>query len=127
MSKVLLSILLMAGFTATAQQVVREGHPKLTYKDTIFNFGAIKKGAEIDAAYSFTNTGDVPVIMKKVKPSCEAITVVSFPDKPIFPGQQQEIRVRFNSELACAGAKFITVETSEKKSFRKLHITGHIK
>jgi hypothetical protein len=118
---------MLAVISAYGQQQVRQGHPKLTYQDTVYNFGTIKKGAEVEAVFSLTNTGDVPVLMNKVKPSCEAITVISYPYKPIFPGQQQEIRVKFNSKKICQGAKYITVETTEIKSFRTLTLKGEVK
>ncbi len=73
-----------------------EGKPNLVFDHTSHEFGTINQGDVITHLFSFTNTGDAPLIINSAKPSC-GCTVPSWPKEPIMPGETSEIKAVFNS------------------------------
>jgi len=61
------------------------------------NFGKIAEGKKLDVAFRFKNTGDKPLIIQKVQPSC-GCTVAEQPNEPVLPGNEGIIKASFNSE-----------------------------
>jgi hypothetical protein len=73
-------------------------YTSLTWLDsTARDFGTISEGQKLEVAYRFLNSGDKPLIIAKVQPSC-GCTVAEQPDEPILPGKEGVIKASFNSE-----------------------------
>jgi len=73
-------------------------YTKITWLDsTVRDFGTISEGQKLEVAYRFLNSGDKPLIIAKVQPSC-GCTVAEQPDEPILPGKEGVIKASFNSE-----------------------------
>lgn len=60
------------------------------------NFGTIKEGVVGKHQFKFTNSGNVPLLIERVIPSC-GCTVPHFPTEPIAPGGEGVIDFEFNS------------------------------
>lgn len=69
---------------------------KISFDSTRHNFGTIKEGATVTHTYTFTNTGDEPLIISDAIPTC-GCTIPSFSKKPIAPGEKGHIEVAFHS------------------------------
>lgn len=70
----------------------------ITWLDsTTRDYGAIPEGKKLEVAYRFVNSGNKPLIIAKVQPSC-GCTVAEQPEAPILPGMQGVIKASFNSE-----------------------------
>lgn len=65
--------------------------------DSSLDKGTITEGEKIEIAYKFKNTGQNPLIIKDVRPSC-GCTVAEKPLEPIAPGKEGIIKAIFNSE-----------------------------
>ncbi len=61
------------------------------------NYGTIPEGKKLEVAYRFLNSGNKPLIIARVQPSC-GCTVAEQPEEPIQPGKEGVIRASFNSE-----------------------------
>src|SRR4051812_42951661 len=73
-------------------------YTKLTWLDsTTRDFGSISEGQKLEVAYRFLNSGNKPLIIARVQPSC-GCTVAEQPDEPIMPGKEGVIKASFNSE-----------------------------
>ena len=64
---------------------------------TTKNFGKIAEGLKLDVSYRFRNSGDKPLIIERVQPSC-GCTIAEQPNEPVSPGAEGVIRASFNSE-----------------------------
>lgn len=71
--------------------------PGIKFESERFDFGTIKQGTVVTHTFDFKNTGDQPLIINKVTPSCGCL-VSSFSKEPIGPGENGTITVRFNSK-----------------------------
>jgi hypothetical protein len=65
--------------------------------DSVRNFGKINEGQKLSVSFRFKNTGDKPLVIQSVHPSC-GCTVADYPREPIAPGEEGEITGEFNSE-----------------------------
>jgi hypothetical protein len=73
-------------------------YTKITWLDsTQRDFGSIPEGQKLEVAYRFLNSGNRPLIIARVQPSC-GCTVAEQPSEPILPGKEGVIKASFNSE-----------------------------
>jgi len=73
-------------------------YTKITWLDsTNRDFGSIPEGKKLEVSYRFLNSGDKPLIIARVQPSC-GCTVAEQPDEPVMPGKEGVIKASFNSE-----------------------------
>jgi hypothetical protein len=61
------------------------------------DYGSIPEGKKLDVTYRFVNSGNKPLIIARVQPSC-GCTVAEQPEAPILPGKEGVIKATFNSE-----------------------------
>lgn len=61
------------------------------------DFGKIAEGQKLEVLFRFKNTGDKPLVIQRVQPSC-GCTIAEQPKEPIMPGKEGEIKASFNSE-----------------------------
>jgi hypothetical protein len=65
--------------------------------DSTKDFGKIQEGQKLEVAFRFKNTGDKPLVIERVQPSC-GCTVAEQSTQPVAPGSQGQIKATFNSE-----------------------------
>jgi hypothetical protein len=85
---------------ASSMQLPKDStqYTKITWLDsTERDFGSIPEGQKLEVAYRFLNSGNKPLIIARVQPSC-GCTVAEQPDEPILPGKEGVIKASFNSE-----------------------------
>lgn len=99
---------------------------EMTFGETEFDFGTITEGEKVSHTYTFTNTGEEPLILSNAKGSC-GCTVPKWPREPIAPGASSEIVVEFNSKNK-RGKKnqkvTITANTNPPQSF--IYLKGEV-
>lgn len=66
------------------------------------NIGKVKKGQVVEIAWRLKNTGDKPLIIQDVRPSC-GCTVADKPEAPIAPGEESVIKGKFDSNNQSEG------------------------
>jgi len=65
--------------------------------DSTKDYGKIAEGQKLDVSFRFKNTGDKPLIIRSVRPSC-GCTAAEPPKEPIAPGAEGTIKASFNSQ-----------------------------
>jgi len=70
--------------------------PVMTFAQTEHDFGTINEGDVVEHKFTFTNTGNKPLVIVSAKGSC-GCTVPEWPKEPIAPGEGGEMLVKFNS------------------------------
>lgn len=73
--------------------------PAMSFSETKHSFGFIRQGEIVSHEYTFTNTGDGPLIISECEVACEC-TKVEFPKEPIAPKGTGTIKVTFDSKSA---------------------------
>ena len=64
--------------------------------DSVKDYGKIVEGQKLEVAFRFKNTGNKPLVIEGVHPSC-GCTVADPPKEPIAPGAEGEIKGSFDS------------------------------
>jgi hypothetical protein len=60
------------------------------------DYGKIAEGQKLEVAFRFKNTGDKPLVIESVRPSC-GCTVADPPKEPVAPGAEGVIKGSFDS------------------------------
>ncbi len=92
--KYIISIIVLTFCSYTMQAQVRGAQFKFA-KET-HDFGTLKEGGEAFYEFTFTNTGNEPLIIDGVSASC-GCTVPSFNHEPVLPNQKGTIKVKFDT------------------------------
>lgn len=89
----------------------------IKWETTYFDLGVAKRGSDIEVEFPFINTGDKPLVIDSVNVTC-GCTLFSVPDKPIMPGKEGQLKIKFvSSEQPLA--------IMEKHIYIKANTKGH--
>ena len=87
----------MVNIPATAGEGVDKSNlPEMKFEEEVFDFGTITQGEKITHDFEFKNNGEKELIISNAYGSC-GCTVPEVPKKPIKPGDENIIRVTFDS------------------------------
>ncbi|MGB0896268.1 MAG: DUF1573 domain-containing protein [Flavobacteriaceae bacterium] len=89
------------------------------------DYGTIAKNDNGVRSFSFTNTGNAPIIITSVKGSC-GCTVATKPSKPILPNETAEIGVKYDTKRVGSFSKTITVVSNASEKNKVLRIKGSV-
>ncbi len=101
--------------------------PVITFDESSFDFGVIEPGAVVSHIFKFKNTGKLPLIIKDVTTQC-GCTIPTKPEKPIAPGEMNEIKVQFNSTgKSGMQKKLVTITANTQPEQAIIEIMADIK
>jgi hypothetical protein len=70
--------------------------PAFKFERMEYDFGQVREGEKVAYTYKFTNTGDAPLIVQSVQPSC-GCTAPDWSKQPIPVGGEGFVKVEFDS------------------------------
>jgi hypothetical protein len=109
-------VIMLVVFSANAQ--------KLEFDELVHDFGTIKEEmGSVTHAFKFTNTGDKPLVITKVQPSC-GCTTSGWTKEPVKPGETGEVLATYRTS-AGAFNKSLTVMANGLPNVI-LHIKGNV-
>jgi hypothetical protein len=128
----LLPLFAFAAMTASAQVpapttsgMERDNGPIMTFTELTYDFGTIKQGEIVTHVFKFKNTGKEPLIINSANGSC-GCTVPVWPQEPIKPNGDGEIKVTFNSTGKMGQQdKTVTIMYDTDKQI-VLHMKGNV-
>ncbi len=91
-------------FSGDGQDVISVGQdqkpegplPVFAFEKTEHDFGTIKEGEKVSYTFKFKNTGEAPLIISKVQPSC-GCTAPEWSKEPVPVGGEGYVKVEFDS------------------------------
>ena len=134
MKKILLSLVLLTGFTlVNAQNVITADAPKteestnvtIDFVSKVVDYGTIDHNADGARKFVFTNNGTEPLLIKNAKGSC-GCTVPTWPREAIAPGATAEIGVKYATNRVGKFTKTITLTTNASKKPVILTVKGEV-
>lgn len=90
----LLFLILLTGFNFLFSIVAEQ--PRITFKETVKSFTKVKEGTKLRYEFVFTNTGNAPLLIKRVTTSCGCTAALVSEDR-IMPGKEGRISVQFDT------------------------------
>ena len=97
----------------------------IKFKTEVVDYGTIMQHSEGARLFSFTNTGDAPLLITKVKTTC-GCTVPSYSKAPIMPGESGQLSIKYDTKRLGAFTKTITVTSNAEGGNKILKIKGNI-
>tara|TARA_R110002111_G_scaffold123359_4_gene187388 strand:- start:2236 stop:2643 length:408 start_codon:yes stop_codon:yes gene_type:complete len=97
----------------------------MKFKTEVIDYGIISQNSEGKRLFTFTNTGDAPLLITDVKTSC-GCTVPSYSKAPILPGSLGELEIKYDTKRLGAFTKTVTVMSNAEGGNKVLKIKGHI-
>jgi hypothetical protein len=98
----------------------------ISFQDSAYAFGKINEGDVVEHTFTYTNTGDHPLVITSANASC-GCTASEWSKDAILPGKDGKIKVTFNS--AGKGGlinKTVSVMANTKPEQKVLKITGEV-
>lgn len=94
----------------------------IQWADTTIDFGSKKMGEVVNIAFMCTNTGNKPLYLYDVRPSC-GCTLVDYSKTPIEPGNQGKIEAQFDTKKSHPGEVHKTVFVRSNSSNGPTHLS----
>ena len=97
----------------------------INFETEVIDYGTIAQNSDGMRLFTFTNTGDAPLIISKVKTSC-GCTVPSYSKEAILPGSEGQLEIKYDTKKLGSFSKTITVTSNAKQGQKILKIKGNI-
>lgn len=111
---------------AAKRDAAAKSVPVMEFDKIEHDFGTIEQNAPQETVFTFTNTGDAPLIITDATSSC-GCTIPEYPkNTPIAPGETGEMLVKFNGAGQNQITKTISVTTNTGKGTETLRIKAFI-
>lgn len=108
------------GFTSMALAI-----GEFQFEKESHDYGNIPQNKPASYDFKFSNTGDAPIIISEVKPSC-GCSVAEFTKTPIKPGESGTITVTYNAAAKGPFTKQFTVKSNTKTPVKTLTVKGNV-
>jgi len=99
--------------------------PVINWEKTSINLGKIPQGKPVSMTFSFTNTGNAPLILTNVAPGC-GCTVADFSKESIAPGKKGFVILTYNAAAPGNFAKNATVTANTEPASIVLMFNGEV-
>lgn len=108
--------------------IIGQDKANLSFSKKTIDLGSIShKKKPIIVNYIFTNEGQKPLVIYKVKASC-GCTIPTWPKAPIKPGEKSLIKVEFYTESQKGVfMKTLFVESNSKEDVMLIKLKGRVK
>ncbi len=120
MKKMIITLATVVVFSATAL-----AQPEIEFEKSVHNFGDIKRGDPASVEFTFTNTGNEPLIIQAAEGSC-GCTVADYPKLPIQPGSKYSILVNYDSKRIGPINRSVKVTSNGSAEPVSLYIKGTV-
>lgn len=121
-------VLFMAVVFFMSQIGIAQNGPKISFDQTIIDYGEIEYNSDGIRIWHFKNEGDQPLIITSVKGSC-GCTVAKYPKVPITPGKESTIKIKYDTKRKGTISKTVSITTNEpqERNFHVVTIIGKVK
>ena len=116
------SLSAQTAMTVAATSTIEEG---IQWNNTTQNLGDVAQNKPAKATFVLTNTGNTPLVLKNVKPSC-GCTAADYTKEPIAPGASTQISATYNAKSPGKFSKIVRVYTDQSDAPVLLTIKGNV-
>lgn len=99
--------------------------PVMTFNTTEHDFGTIDQGTPVEHLFTFTNTGNAPLVVVDAKSSC-GCTVPTWSRESIPPGGEGEMLVKFNGSGQNQVSKTVTITANTRNGKELIKIKAFV-
>ncbi len=111
---------------ADTEEIFQGPTTTIAFQEDSYDYGTVNSGDVVKHTFEFTNTGDEPLVLKKVQASC-GCTTPSWSKDPIAPGKTGTIVAEFNTAgKSGQQLKTITVTANTDPAIHTLKLNGDV-
>jgi len=97
---------------------------KMSFDESVYDFGFVMEGDTVYHEFSFTNTGKAPLLITDARSTC-GCTVPEWPKEPIAPGETSMISARFDTKNKIGRqTKEVTIYANTLPTANKVKLIG---
>ena len=111
---------------ASQRDAVATNFAEMTFDKTSHDFGTINDGQAQETMFSYTNTGDTPLVVTDIKSTCGCTVPQGWSRQPLSPGESSQFTVKFNGKGANKVSKTVTVTANTKNGRETVRISAFI-
>ncbi len=86
--------------------------PRIHFEQEVYDYGTIAFGSDGRCSFSFTNTGDAPLIIHQFQSSCGCL-VPYWDREPVAPGASGNVRLLYDTRRVGPFRKSATLTTND--------------
>ena len=99
---------------------------QMEFEEPTYDFGDMYQGEKSEYIFKFRNSGTSPLVFNNVLTTC-GCTAPKWPDKPIAPAEDGEVKVVFDSSSKIGRQnKVITIRSNAKSGDYRLRISAMV-
>ena len=106
-----------------AQTIV---YPSVTFDKVAHDFGEIQNGTPVETMFTYTNSGQSPLVVTDIKSTCGCTVPQGWSREPLAPGASSQFTVKFNGKGANKVSKTITLTTNTESGREQVRISAFI-
>jgi len=100
--------------------------PSISFEEVEHDFGTIMDGTPVETIFTYTNTGNSPLVVSNIKSSCGCTVPQDWNKDPLAPGESAHFTVKFNGKGSNQVSKTITLTTNTEKGTEIVKIKAFI-
>lgn len=118
-------LLLFALCCITLNAKAQTPSPSMAFESAQVDYGKIKEGSNPYRIIKFKNVGNAALVIMAARSNCGCLVPYSF-KSVIDPGQEGEIKLRYDTKRIGAFTKYVTIITNEKQDTRTIKVMGEV-
>ena len=117
-----------ANVTAAAvRDAVSSNFPVITFNETTHDFGEIEANKSVETVFSYTNTGDAPLVINNIATTCGCTVPQDWSREPLAVGETGKFTVKYNGSGKGKVSKSLTLTANTEKGKEVVKITAFVK
>lgn len=113
------------GCKSTPEQEAKDQGVEILFEEYLHDYGEIEEGSDGIWSFEFKNTGEKAIVINRVRSTC-GCTIPDWNREPIEPGEESEIKVKYNTAQTGTFFKSVVVYSTAINSPVKLQIKGKV-
>ena len=111
---------------ATARDNSPSKFPVMTFDKKNHDFGTIQDGTPQETIFSYTNTGEAPLVITEIKSTCGCTVPQDWSRAPLLPGESSQFTVKFNGKGINKTSKTVTIKANTQSGTESVRISAFI-
>jgi hypothetical protein len=98
----------------------------MSFDRKVHDFGTIDDGVPQETVFSYTNTGEAPLVISDIKSTCGCTVPQDWSRAPLLPGESSKFTVKFNGKGANKTTKTVTINANTQNGSESVRIIAFI-
>ena len=112
---------------AAERDAVASKFPVMEFDKKEHDFGEIESKQNVETVFTYTNTGDAPLIITDIKSSCGCTVPQDWSRDPLAPGETGEFTVKFNGSGKNKVSKTVNITANTATGKESVKISAFVK